>query len=221
MNAYFISGLGADEKMFIKTVLPKGYTEIHLSWIRPDKNESFAAYAKRLSLGIDKSEPFILIGLSLGGMLSIEISKFLDPAYIILISSVTNHKALPLWFKIAGRLGIYKIIPSYFYHHRTFVSSWLLGATSREDKKLLSEVMQNADPHFVKWAIPRILNWDNQLVPENMRHLHGTRDVILPYKKNNQTYPIHKGTHFMVYNKATVVNELLSSILTKEVPAKG
>lgn len=213
MNAYFISGLGADERMFIKTMLPEGYTAIHLNWIRPEPAESFDSYARRLSSTIDTSKPFILVGLSLGGMLSIEISKFLKPQFILLISSVTNRRALPLWFKIAGRLGIYKIIPKYFYHHPTAFSAWLLGAQSKADKTLLSEVMGRADPYFVQWAIPRILAWDNQYIPQNMAHIHGTQDVILPYKKSPQTYPVAGGTHFMVYNKSVAVNELLFKLL--------
>jgi len=213
MNAYFISGLGADEQMFLRTQLPDGFTIHHLKWLSPLKNESFARYAGRLAKGIDTSRPFILAGLSLGGMMAIEMNKFLEPAYTILISSVTNRKELPFWFKLASLTGIYKIVPNYFYHHRNFITSWLLGAKTREDRRLLSEVMANADPVFVKWAVPRILKWDNQFIPAKMKHIHGTADVILPYHPDQRTLPVEKGTHFMVYNRADDVNRLLDEVL--------
>ena len=213
MNAYFISGLGADEQMFLKTKLPKGFVIHHLAWLRPSKGETFPAYAERLAEKIDQRQPFILVGLSLGGMMAIEMNKFLKPAYTILISSVTNRKGLPFWFKLASLTGIYKIVPDYFYHHRNFITAWLLGAVSKEDKDLLSHVMLKADPVFVKWAVPRILKWDNHFIPENMQHLHGTADVILPYRPNKRTLPVKNGTHFMVYNRYMEVNQLLAKVL--------
>lgn len=213
MHAYFISGLGADQQMFCRTQLPAGYTICHLPWLRPERTEDFASYARRLAAGIDQSTPFILVGLSLGGMMAIEMNHFLQPTYTILISSVTNKRALPFWFKLASITGIYKIVPDYFYHHRNFITAWLLGAQSKEDKALLSKVMLEADPVFVKWAIPRILSWDNHFIPEKLKHIHGTKDVILPYRPNKRTLPVQDGTHFMVFNRAAAVNKLLAAIL--------
>ena len=213
MNAYFISGLGADEQMFVKTVLPAGFTICHLNWIRPLAEESFSTYAHRLSESIDNSKPYILVGLSLGGMIAIEMNRFLQPVYTIIISSVTNSKGLPFWFKVAGYTRVYKIIPDYFYHHSNFMATWLLGAQTRQDKKRLSKVMQKADPYFVKWAIPRILQWDNQFIPLCLSHIHGTKDVILPYRPNPKTIAVEGGTHFMVYNRAAQVNHILAEIL--------
>jgi len=215
MHAYFISGLGADQQMFCRTQLPAGYTIHHLPWLRPEPAETFPAYARRLAAGIDQSGPFILVGLSLGGMMAIEMNHFLKPVQTILISSVTNRSALPFWFKLASITGIYKIVPDYFYHHRNFITAWLLGAQSKEDKALLSKVMLEADPVFVKWAIPRILAWDNHFIPGKLKHLHGTRDVILPYRPNQRTLPIKGGTHFMVFNRAAEVNEILKNVLTE------
>lgn len=213
MKAYFISGLGADEKMFRRIQLPAGLEMVQLPWILPLYQETFPAYARRLAAAIDTREPFILVGLSLGGMMSIEINKFLQPAFTILISSVTNKKALPIWFRLAGMTRIYKIVPDYFYHHRNFFTAWLLGAQSTEDKKLLGEVMGSAAPDFVKWAIPRILAWDNIFIPDRIKHLHGTKDVILPYHPDINTQPIADGTHFMVFNRADSINRHLEKML--------
>ena len=216
MNAYFISGLGADAQMFQKTELPEGFVIHHLAWLRPLGHETFPQYAKRLAAGIDQSQPFILVGLSLGGMMAIEMNQFLRPVYTILISSVTNRKGLPFWFKLASLTGMYKIVPDYFYHHRNFVTAWLLGAQSGPDKALLSLVMRQADSVFVKWAVPRILQWDNHFIPSKMTHIHGTSDVILPYHPNERTLPVDGGTHFMVYNRAAAVNQLLADILASQ-----
>lgn len=213
MNVYFISGLGADEKMFKRIQLPKNFVMHQLPWIDPLQKESFQAYAKRLATGIQTQEPFILVGLSLGGMMSIEMNKFLRPVHTILISSATHKKDLPLWFTLAGHLGIYKIIPDYFYHHPNIFSEWLLGTKSKQDRQLLKEVMRDASTKFVKWAVPRILHWDNQFIPRRLSHLHGTSDIILPYHPSRRTVPVPGGTHFMVYNRAPDINQQLKIIL--------
>lgn len=215
MNVYFISGLGADEKMFRRIRLPENFSIRHLCWLDPLKEESFQAYAQRLALGIQTAEPFILVGLSLGGMMSIEMNKFLHPVHTVLISSATNKKDLPFWFQLAGNLGIYKIIPDYFYHHPNIFSEWLLGAKSKDDRQLLKEVMRDAAPVFVKWAVPRILHWDNQFIPANLTRLHGTSDIILPCHPGSHTIAIPGGTHFMVYNRAAEINLQLEDILSR------
>ncbi|HWA32524.1 MAG TPA: hypothetical protein VG737_00265, partial [Cyclobacteriaceae bacterium] len=70
---YLLSGLGAD-KTALDFIDLSGYKCTHLEWIQPVKNESIESYAKRLSKPIDTIRP-ILIGVSFGGMMAIEISR--------------------------------------------------------------------------------------------------------------------------------------------------
>ena len=51
-----------------------GFNVIHIDWILPFQNETFQSYAFRISENMN-DENAILIGLSFGGMLSVEISK--------------------------------------------------------------------------------------------------------------------------------------------------
>ena len=67
VNVYILSGMGADHRAFSFITLPKGFEAIHIPWIKPDKKEPLAAYALRLAGAIRTSEPFILVGLSMGG----------------------------------------------------------------------------------------------------------------------------------------------------------
>jgi pimeloyl-ACP methyl ester carboxylesterase len=71
MNAYFISGLGADKRIFSKLKLNEKINIIHIDWITHNKNESLAAYAERLSNVIDITQPFALVGVSFGGMIAV------------------------------------------------------------------------------------------------------------------------------------------------------
>ena len=52
----------------------EGYNVIHIDWIFPLENETLQNYALRISENI-KDEKAFLIGLSFGGIISVEISK--------------------------------------------------------------------------------------------------------------------------------------------------
>ncbi|HVG11799.1 MAG TPA: hypothetical protein VM843_02295, partial [Flavisolibacter sp.] len=86
VNVYFISGLGADCRIFKNLQLPPSYHAVHVEWIKPLVKESLAEYALRLSAAIDTTQPFGLIGLSLGGMIAVEISKNKRAEWVVLIS---------------------------------------------------------------------------------------------------------------------------------------
>ena len=58
MVLYFLSGLGADKRIFQKLNLPDQYTIVHIDWIKPVPNESIAAYAQRLSVVINQQDHF-------------------------------------------------------------------------------------------------------------------------------------------------------------------
>ncbi len=84
---YLFPGQGSDERLFKHLVLPPGYDTLHISYLVPEKHESLAAYAMRFIEEINCSSPFILMGVSLGGMICTELSDTLAPLRTILISN--------------------------------------------------------------------------------------------------------------------------------------
>ncbi len=108
-HIYCISGFGADERVFSKLNLP-GYNIHYIKWNIPEKNESLHAYAKRLIEQIHHVNP-ILIGLSFGGMMCIEIARQFPVEKIILISSIKSFQERPFWMKLSGKLRVNKIFP--------------------------------------------------------------------------------------------------------------
>ena len=109
-HIYLISGLGADERVFqnldFGRLKPK-----FIKWIEPKDNETIQEYALRLSEQIDTNKPIIL-GVSFGGMIAIEIAKQIDYQQVILISSAKTKTEIPLIYRISGRLKLHKIIPN-------------------------------------------------------------------------------------------------------------
>ena len=87
-TVYVFSGLGADERVFHKIDF-SSYDVHFIKWITPKKNESIESYALRLTLQITKPLP-VLIGLSFGGMMAVEVAKHIATEKIVLISSAKS-----------------------------------------------------------------------------------------------------------------------------------
>lgn len=107
---YIFSGLGVDRRVFDEIDF-KDLDVYFIEWIDPLKNESIEDYAKRISIGAIEKDS-ILIGLSFGGMMAVEVSKVIPIKKVILIASAKTKSELPLLYRIAGKLRLHKLIPS-------------------------------------------------------------------------------------------------------------
>jgi pimeloyl-ACP methyl ester carboxylesterase len=212
VRVYFISGLGADKRAFYKIKLPPGYQAVFLDWIVPLAGESFPDYAKRFSRSIKQDEEFVLIGLSFGGMLASEIAKIVSPKKLIIISSLSSYKELPWYFKLAGKLGIHRIISPSLYKQATIMNRFM-GAGNKEMKSIVYSYVNNIDPAFIRWSLNAIVHWSHAERLSDLVHIHGSNDHLLPYKYVKADYAIKNGGHLMVMNKAEEVNSILEKVL--------
>jgi pimeloyl-ACP methyl ester carboxylesterase len=212
MKVYFISGLAADRRIFKNIRLPEGFDPVYLDWIPPQKTESLRAYALRLARGIDRSQEFVLIGLSMGGMVAVEIANHLHAALTIIISSIPVSKNLPRYFRFAAKLYLHHLVTIRLMKVAA-IAKRVFTTETKEDKEMLKAIIRESDPEFIKWALHAILQWHNETIPENLIHIHGKKDEILLFKYTRPTHVISKAGHMMVMNRATEINQILSDVL--------
>ncbi|MDR2273075.1 MAG: hypothetical protein LBF27_19350, partial [Sphingobacterium sp.] len=62
------------------------------------------------------------------------------------------------------------------------------------------------------WAIHQILQWKNNSVPDNLIHIHGSSDRIIPIKNVKPNFIIKRAGHFMTVTHAQEVEKLLQEI---------
>jgi pimeloyl-ACP methyl ester carboxylesterase len=218
MTLYFISGLGADKRIFEKLKFPDSFKLVFLDWVVPLKNEPIRDYATRLSYCINTSEPFVIIGLSFGGMIATELSTIVSPQKTILLSSISSHSERPWYFQIFKFIPIYKLSSKKILHRTPFFIHPLIGIKNTEEKNLFNAMLRDTDIDFFKWAISSILNWKQYAGLSNIYHIHGDRDLMFPIKKIKHLhtqYIIPQGTHLMVYTKAEEISEILFEIILK------
>ncbi|MEJ7625737.1 MAG: alpha/beta hydrolase [Ferruginibacter sp.] len=212
MKVYFISGLAADHRVFLHLNVPEGCEIVYLDWIPPVRNESLSSYALRLAESIDTKENFALVGLSMGGMIAIEIAKKYAPATTILLSSVATNDQFPAHFKLAYALKLHRLLPMQVLKSASILKR-LFTLEDPDDKVILRQVIRDSDPNFIRWAIGAILEWKNDVVPEHLWQIHGSKDEILPWRNTKPTHTIQNGTHMMVMTKAADLNKLLKEAL--------
>jgi pimeloyl-ACP methyl ester carboxylesterase len=205
------SGLGVDRRVFDN--IDFGNLDVEfVDWISPLQNESLESYVVRISKKIKEENP-VLIGLSFGGMVAVEISKIIKVEKLILIASARNKFELPKLYAIAGELKLNKLIPSLILKKQNFITNWIFGIESKEEKHLLKNILQDTDSKFLKWAIKEIVNWKNESISENCFHIHGDNDRIIPIKNVKTDFVIKKGGHFMTINKAKEIQDIILSLI--------
>lgn len=216
MNIYLIPGLGGDKRMYASQLRKYPNTKV-LEFFKPKFNESLKTYAKRLAEGIDKTQPFILIGVSLGGIMSIEISKFHKPEKIISISSVQTRKQIPFYIRWFRYFPLQTLIPGKFYLWMFFILLRLKKVGQKGDiiTTTLRNMARDTDARFVYWAVQRVINWRNTRIPDNLVSIHGNSDFLFPIGSRKIDYIVEGGTHACILTHGKTVNEYLDEILSE------
>lgn len=209
MTAYFISGLGADSRIFRNLRLPSDVAIVHINWLEPLANEPLIDYCRRLATVIDTTEEFVLIGMSFGGMVATEIAQLTNPKQTIVISSAGSRKDLPWYFRIAGTLKLYKLVSPFLLKSPPPFIYWIFDARTKEERRLLKQYLRNTSPTYLKWAIKAILTWKRVTKPENLLHIHGSADKVLPVTYTDADIIIRGGGHLMVHNMADKISRIL------------
>lgn len=204
---YVISGLGADKRMF-QNFSFDGFEVVHVDWILPIEKETLQNYALRISEMIT-TENAILIGLSFGGILAVEISKFKKFKKVFLLSSAKTKSEIPFYYRLIGKLNLLKIFPSSILKRVNSLTYLVFGAKTNAEKSLLEDIVRNTDERFLKWALHQIMNWKNENYSEDIVHIQGDSDLILPHIFVNYDYLIKGGTHLMTLNQSKEIETII------------
>jgi pimeloyl-ACP methyl ester carboxylesterase len=215
LRAYFISGLGADARIFANVRLPAHVAIHHVPWLEPEKNEPLQAYCRRMALGLRTDEPFILVGLSFGGLVAIEWNRFLRPAFTFILSSVTTDKDFPWTFRLIKAFGLQRVSPSLLKKIPSPLYNWIFGAYLPEEKRMLRSFLREVTPSYLSWSMNAVLTWRNPARPPKLLHLHGSEDRIFPRHSTHADVWIEHTGHFMAYDHADEVNKVMALHLEK------
>lgn len=205
MKAYCISGLGADKRVYnaINISVPK----VYLEWVIPLQKESLEQYAIRLGKLIDTNEDFVLIGVSFGGTIAVELAKRLNPRQTFLISSIDTYDQLPILYRMIGRLKIISFLPKRLFIMPYTIARVLFGT----QQQILKSILKDTDTSFVRWALNALLNWKNKETPTSIFKINGNKDHLLQAKYSDII--IEGGHHFMIVDRADEISTIINTQL--------
>ena len=134
---YLIHGQGSDARLFSKLTLNVGFDTFCLNLPLPAKGENMQSFAQQLIPKIDTTGPFILIGVSLGGMVAAELNDILHPLQTIIISSAKNNNELPKRYKFMRAFPLYKLFPAGFIKASSFIMQPLVEPDRKKEKAIV------------------------------------------------------------------------------------
>ncbi len=213
---YYISGLSADHRIYQFLVID-GYESKAIEWAKHEEYDTMASYASKLIQQIDTTKPVVLIGTSLGGMMSIEIAKQIKVEHTFLISSIKTRFEQPAYFKFFRSFPMYEWLPNSVMGNPDFFMRFLFPAGMKKEwKELFADMFSKWSPAFLRWAMKAALNWNNETKIENYTHFHGDNDLVFPHKHIQNFQLIHGGTHIMVITKAREIKKLIEDTMNKK-----
>lgn len=217
INAYFISGLAANCKVFDNLILPDNYKKNYIEWHLPRIDETLEEYVKDISLKIDIKRPFILIGYSFGGIIVQDMNRFVKPKQNIIIASIKDESEIPPLYRFGKKIKFAERFPFWSLAEnpkvRERLSLLLYGIKEAE----ASQYISCTDPVYLQWSVKQILNWKPSVKCENIYHIHGTRDQVFPAKYMKNCILIKGGDHLMVIKRYKKINNALLQILYDNV----
>ncbi len=211
-HLFLFSGLGADHRVFQFLDL-SGFHVTYIKWLEPLARETMQNYAARLTAQIDAENP-VLVGLSFGGMMAMEVAKHIATEKIVLISSAKTQKEIPPYFRFVGKLKLNKLAAMRVAKKPNALAYRMMGAKTESEKTLMNTILTETDPVFFKWAIEKVVTWNNKMLHENVVHIHGKKDLLLPHRFVKADFSITNGTHLMTIQHAKEVSEMLRKIIS-------
>ncbi len=213
-HVYFVPGLAADVSIFEYINLPKNQFECHtIPWKIPNKHESIENYAKRMSAEVQHKN-CVLIGVSFGGVMAQEMSRYLSLKKLIIISSVKNKHELPKRIKIARKTKAYRLLPTSLISKIDNWEKLAFGDFAKKRAAMYQRYLSVSHKRYLDWAIEKMVCWDQEETPEGLIHIHGNKDIVFPISNIKNCIIVEQGTHVMIVNRYRWFNKHLPEIIS-------
>lgn len=211
---YCFPGQGSDSRVFDSLEIDPIYNIKVIEFGTPEKHMTMHSFAKLLAEQIDTTKEFILVGVSMGGMICAELNEILNPKKTIIISSAKNCDELPVRYKFQKSIPIYKLIPGSILLAGAKILQPIVEPDRNKYKETFKSMLSSKNPVYMKRTIGLIINWDRKTNTKPICHIHGSSDHTLPIKKIKlPTYTVDKGSHMMTLTRAKEISDILNSTL--------
>lgn len=213
---YFVPGLAASPDIFEHIRLPEERFECrYLEWFVPEPGMTLREYAARMARQIAHPAP-VLIGVSFGGMLVQELAEFVQPARVIIISSIKSRYEMPRRLLVARYTKLHKLLPTRLVNNVEVLARYAFGDPVGKRLRLYDRYLAMRDIAYLDWAIDRIVHWDREEPLPGLVHIHGDQDAVFPFPCIGPCITVPGGTHTMIIHRHRWFNERLPAIILQD-----
>jgi hypothetical protein len=212
-TVYLIPGQGSDYRVF-KHFEFSDHDTVHIQYIIPVEGETMRSYAEKLAEQIDRSKPYSIIGLSLGGMLAVEMSDFLEPEEVIIISSAKSRHELPIRYKFMKKVPVNNLFGGDFLNKTAPAAQLIVEPDSQKERDLCKSMLDGKNSVFMKRSVNMIINWQRTSSPDVVIHIHGDNDHTIPLRNiKDPDVIIRDGSHMMALTKGEDIRTIAAYYL--------
>jgi esterase/lipase len=184
-----------------------------LDWLLPKKKETLPEFAARMAVRIDTTQPFYLVGVSLGGMIATEINQIYHPEKVIIVSSAKSRLELPGQYRFQKVVPVHEVVPGWVIKKSSFVAQPLFEPDRKNEKETCVAMLKDKDPKFLKRTVRMIMKWERTEIDSSIVHIHGDNDHTIPVKNVAYDYLIENGSHMMMLTRTPEIQVILISEL--------
>lgn len=214
---YCFPGQGANRHLFDSLRLDTNYTLKIIEYGTPERGMDIKSFAKSLAVQIDTTQKFVLLGVSLGGMICVELNELLHPEKTILISSAKNRNELPFRYKFQKVIPFYKLFGGKILIVGAKCLQPIVEPDRNKNKATFKAMLGSKSPIYMKRSIALIINWERTTNTKQIYHIHGAKDHTLPIKHIVKPYAIvSKGSHMMTLTSAKEISKIVNTILLEK-----
>ena len=212
VHVYLIPGQGSDYRLYKNITLDDPFQMHYVHHQEPAEGSSLQEYAALLFQQVDTSQAFILVGVSLGGMLAVEMNEWCDPLKTVVISSAKTRNELPFRYRFQRYLPIYKNVPGEISKQGALLLQPIVEPDRDQAKEVFVSMLQSKSPTFYERTIAMIMEWDRTTSPEGIIHIHGENDHTIPIRNVAFDHALETGSHMMTLTEGEKITALLHKI---------
>ncbi len=208
LNYYLIPGMGADNRLFQHFHLPNGKVH-HLDWIPHGSSTNLSEYASLMAERIT-TERNIIIGSSMGGMVTVEIAKQINPLGAVLVSAPTGRHEFPKRLKGLSALKLHRALNAKHVMRVSRLCDLFMGFKTNEQRAMFYDMLEGNGPEFLHFSVGAVLEWQNTTPPPvPFIQILGSEDKLFNPKKIPNTITLEGSGHFTAFEKGKEVSEII------------
>lgn len=222
IRLYLLPGLGADPRIYNNLDCGPEIDIIALDWIPVGNAKNLADYAAALHTHYALEPPYLLGGVSLGGMIAQEWARLSAPVALVLISTVVSRSEMASLIRMAGDIGMGPILRKPLLRAAGIIGDRFTSKTS-EGRALFLEMLDKSDADFMHFGAQAVTEWQPPEIEVPAVRVHGTDDKVFPSADPGSYTPIKDGTHFMIFDRGPEIGAAIRKGLEaiEVMPAKA